>query len=149
MIACDIYFRTRQKIPKSLFQGLLPRAAKILLAQKKISSSKKYFLELTLVGTQTMIRLNNKYRRKNKPTDVISLCYFSSGMSDAFAGEIFICLPYASGQAKKIGQSLSEELRFLFIHGLLHCFGYDHKKPREEKQMRRLTYGILGRRNGG
>ena len=67
-------------------------------------------------------------------------------MKADFIGEIFISVPFACVQAKKIGQPLREELRFLFIHGLLHLFGYDHQKLAEEKEMLQLTYKILGRK---
>lgn len=93
-----------------------------------------------------MTELNKRHHKKNRPTDVISLSYFSKNMKDLFVGEIFICLPFAKKQAKQIRQSLNEELRFLFIHGLLHVFGYDHKKPREEARMKELTYRIIGRK---
>lgn len=139
MFTLDIYNHTRQRIPKSVFLNILRYAEKLL-------PRKHFSIELTLVGYKTMIELNKRYHRKNRPTDVISLSYFGKKMRDPFIGEIFICLPYAKKQAKQIRQSLNEELRFLFIHGLLHIFGYDHKKPRDEARMKKLTYRILGRK---
>ncbi len=70
----------------------------------------------------------------------------SGSVPSPLAGEIFISVPYARMQAKQIGQSLNEELQFLFVHGLLHVFGYDHMKPDEEAHMLALTYKILGRK---
>ena len=46
-------------------------------------------------------------------------------------------------QAQKPGFTLNKELQFLFIHGLLHIFGYDHKKPADEKKMKRLEEEIF------
>ncbi len=145
MFTLEIHNRTQSRIPKSLFTKLLPRAQRYLVRERRIPSRKNYHLELSFVGTQTMEHLNAIYHYKNHSTDVISLSYFSPTMKDFFVGEIFICLPFARQQAKKIGQPFFEELRFLFMHGLLHCFGYDHKKPREEAHMKQLTYRILGR----
>lgn len=139
MFTLHIYNHTRQRIPERIFLDLLRHAEKLL-------PRKRFSIELSLVGYKKMTELNKRYHRKNRPTDVISLSYFGKKMRDTFIGEIFICLPYAKKQAKQIRQSLNEELRFLFIHGLLHIFGYDHKKPRDEARMKKLTYRILGRK---
>lgn len=145
MLHLEIHNLVRGRIPRGLFFKLLPVAEKCLLKPKRIRPQKNYRLELTLTGENFMRRLNRKYHKKDRPTDVISLSYFKPSMKDDFVGEIFICIPFARKQAKTIGQPFSEELRFLFIHGLLHCFGYDHKKPREEAYMKKLTYIILRR----
>lgn len=147
MLTLDFYNRTGTHISPKIFIELLKKAKALLIKGKiPISSRGKLLIELALVGNKEIIALNCRYHDKNRPTDVISLSYFSKKMVDPFVGEIFICLPYAKKQARTIGQSLSEELRFLFIHGLLHLFGYDHKKPKEEAEMKKLTYKILGRK---
>lgn len=64
-------------------------------------------------------------------------------VSRTFIGEIFICVPYATKQARELGFTLNKELQFLFIHGLLHIFGYDHENPTDKKKMERLTERIL------
>ncbi|MBI2638539.1 rRNA maturation RNase YbeY [Candidatus Peregrinibacteria bacterium] len=145
MFHLEIHNRVRSSISKELFFKLLLAAEKCLLKTKRIRPRKNYRLELTLVGEIFMQRLNKMYHKKNRQTDVISLSYFKPSMQDDFAGEIFICVPFALRQAKKIGQPLAKELQFLFIHGLLHCFGYDHKKLLEEVRMKRMAYKILGR----
>lgn len=147
MIILDFYNRTRNKISKKLFEKLLPAGARILRQEKKLGATARR-IELTLIGNAAMRRLNRTHHNKDKPTDVISLSFFDASSNDEFAGEIFISVPYAKKQARKIGQPLTEELRFLFVHGLLHIFSYDHKKPREEGQMLQLAYSILGRHEG-
>lgn len=92
-----------------------------------------------------MQKLNYKYRNKNKPTDVLSLSFFDPKDQDGFVGELFICLSIVKKQAKKLGHTLFEELRFLFAHGLLHLFGFDHEKPKGERKMAKLTEEVLGR----
>lgn len=141
----DVNNETQTEVGRGLFKELLQPAKTILLKAKKIKKDRAYLIEVNLVGTDEIIRLNKKYHRKNRATDVISLSYFEPSMKDSFAGEIFICLPFAKEQAWQIGQPLNEELRFLFVHGLLHLFGYDHKKPKDEAKMLSLTYRILGR----
>lgn len=140
-----IHNHTKTIVELRIFRLLLQPARKILIAEKKIKKSQNFLIELNFVGTAAMVALNRKHHDKNRSTDVISLSYFDKKMKDPFLGEIFICIPYAKIQAQRIGQSLKEELRFLFTHGLLHLFRYDHKKPRDDVYMKKLTYKILGR----
>ena len=58
-------------------------------------------------------------------------------------GEIYISSDKAKEQALSYGHSLDRELRFLFVHGLLHLLGYDHMKEEDEKVMFRLQDEIL------
>ena len=145
MLKLDFYNKTHTSLSSLLFKKLLKSAFEALVKEKTIFWHEKYRIEVSLVGGKKIRAFNKLYHHKDVETDVISLSYFKKSQSDDFVGEIFISLPYARRQAKKISQSVSEELRFLFIHGLLHIFGYDHKKPAEEERMKKLTYRILGR----
>lgn len=143
MLNLDFYNHTRKKISKKLFEKFLKNAEKILVKEKRINGGQKLLVELSLVGDAAIKSINSKYRSKSQPTDVISLSYFNKASKNDFIGEIFICVPYAVKQAQKLGFTLNKELQFLFIHGLLHIFGYDHKNPIEKKKMERLTEQIL------
>lgn len=147
VIELDFYGSARARAKKSFFTGLLPAAYRALVKDKCIRAGARFLIELSIVGNKEITFLNKIHHRKNRATDVISLSYFDapSPESPGLIGEIFICFPYARLQAKRIGQPLNEEFKFLFVHGLLHIFGYDHKKPLEEKKMLRMAYGILGR----
>jgi len=91
--------------------------------------------------------LNNKYRKKNYPTDVLSFSIFESEgprIPSLDLGDILICLPVAKKQAREYQESLRHELERLTVHGVLHLFGYDHEKSKkEEKQMFSLQNKIL------
>ena len=76
--------------------------------------------------------LNRRYRRKNKPTDVLS---FPSGVPGV-AGDIAISLEIAAANAAEIGHSLATEVKVLILHGLLHLAGYDHETDDGEMQAR-------------
>lgn len=145
MLELDFYNKTRKKIPTKIFEELLKNAEKVLCGEKIINREKNYLIELTLVGSTAIAAINRWHRGINKPTDVISLSYFDKNMPDPLAGEIFICLPFAAVQAKKMNQTLIEELKFLFIHGLLHILGFDHEKRAGEKRMNAIA-GIINRR---
>jgi probable rRNA maturation factor len=72
-----------------------------------------------------MAGLNRRWRRKNRPTDVLS---FPSGENGSrFLGDVVISVPYASRQARRRGDPPSREMDRLLVHGYLHLLGYDHE----------------------
>lgn len=109
------------------------------LLPKKIRNKKELQIkkEITFVflPSQSMKTINFQFRKKNKPTDVLS---FSSEDPDSL-GELLFCLPVLKKQAKQQKHSLDHELLYMMIHGLLHLLGYDHELSQaEEKLMFRI-----------
>ena len=101
-------------------------------------------IALIFVGSAAIRRLNAHYRGKQKATDVLSFAYTKT--KTRLEGDIVICIPVAKRQANTIGNTPTEEVFFLFVHGFLHLLGYDHERSRaEEKRMFQLQDKILGR----
>ncbi len=102
---------------------------------------------VALVPDTEMRRLNRVYRRKDRPTDVLS---FPSSLP---LGDIAIARGVAARQARQHGHRQATEWRILALHGLLHLLGYDHdtdrgEMSRIEARLRRrggLPSGLLGR----
>jgi len=74
--------------------------------------------------------LNRAFRRKNKPTDVLSFPAAENG--EGVAGDLAISVETAARQATEHGHALDDELRILTLHGLLHLAGYDHEVDKGE-----------------
>jgi len=72
--------------------------------------------------------LNRRYRKKDRPTDVLAF----PAEADGLLGDIVISLPYAARQAKRRGEPASREIDRLLLHGLLHLLGYDHETDEGE-----------------
>ena len=110
------------------------------------------YLSVTIVDNDYIHEINRQYRHIDRPTDVISFA-FLDGNADKEAllhshqmvvlGDIYISYQKAEEQAKTYGHSLERELKFLFVHGLLHLLGYDHMNEEDEKVMFRLQDEIL------
>lgn len=110
------------------------------------------YISVTIVDNDYIHEINRTYRHKDAPTDVISFAFlddnpdreslFKSGQM-VVLGEIYISSDKAKEQAVSYGHSLERELKFLFVHGLLHLLGYDHMKEEDEKVMFRLQDEIL------
>ncbi|HSK44610.1 MAG TPA: rRNA maturation RNase YbeY [Candidatus Binatia bacterium] len=74
-----------------------------------------------LISSNKRLRdLNRRFRRKNKPTDVLSFPRPSGG-------DIAISAQIAFDNAQRYGHSLADELKILVLHGMLHLAGYDHE----------------------
>lgn len=99
-------------------------------------------VELHLMKSAEMKRLNLQFRKKNKPTDVLS---FLSSSSDRL-GTVLIDLQTAQKQADFYKHSLKQEIEELFIHGLLHLLGFDHEKANDARIMARyeIQFGQTG-----
>ena len=93
-----------------------------------IVGSSRGELSVAIISDQEMRVLNRRYRRQDKPTDVLS---FSSGnqfKTDTEFGEVVIAWGVCQRQAKRHKHSTKKEFTILLIHGLLHLCGYDHKR---------------------
>jgi probable rRNA maturation factor len=90
----------------------------------RLVSKKKWLVGVSFVKKGVMKRLNRAYRKKDKPTDVLSFNINESG----FLGDVIICPEVAKANAKKYGVTLKAEMMRLVIHGMLHLLGMDHGK---------------------
>ena len=99
-----------------------------------------------LIGDGEMARLNERYRKKKGPTDVLSfpvavdskrpgtLAKQVRRARGKFLGDIAIAPKVARRNAKLLGRGLAEELKVLILHGVLHLLGYDHETDRGEME---------------
>lgn len=99
---------------------------------------------LHLIGDQRMRKLNRVYRKQDRVTDVLSFGYLGEEFGDEVLGEIYLCVPQLRRQAANFGHAFRAELALLFVHGLLHIYGYDHQKLTEAQIMDKLQAKILG-----
>ena len=102
-------------------------------------------LEITLVDEDRMSELHVQWMDLPGPTDVLSfpmdeLTPDSAADGPGIIGDIVLCPQFAQAQAKT---TLADELHLLTVHGVLHCIGFDHAEPEEEKTMFELQDRIL------
>ena len=102
--------------------GLAPWLARVAPARARGD------IAIAIVSDARIRALNKQYRRKDKPTDVLSFA----------TGDIVIAEGVARRQAREAGHSYATELKILALHGLLHLLGYDHHAPADEGRMARL-----------
>ena len=109
-------------------------------------------LDVLIAGDGELRRLNRRFRGQDRTTDVLS--FPAEGTArPGVAGDIAISADQARRNAKRLGHSVSEELKVLLVHGVLHLAGYDHERDqgrmaRKEEHLRRafgLPVSLTGR----
>ena len=109
-------------------------------------------VSVLITGNREIRKLNREFRRRNKPTDVISF----PSEADGIAGDIAISADIARANARELGHETIAELKVLILHGMLHLAGFDHEADsgqmaRKETRLRRqlgLPAGLIERANG-
>jgi probable rRNA maturation factor len=94
-----------------------------------------------LVASSGALRsLNQRFRGKDKATDVLSFPCDSALQSDKarLAGEIAISADIAARNAVQLGHSPAQEIKILTLHGILHLAGFDHERDNGEMARKEL-----------
>jgi probable rRNA maturation factor len=94
---------------------------------------------LRVVGGAESKRLNYKFRKKARPTNVLSFPYGKG------SGDVVLCHPVIAKEAKQQGKTLRAHYAHLVVHGVLHLRGYDHLTQRDAARMERREIAILRR----
>jgi probable rRNA maturation factor len=94
-------------------------------------------VDVLLTSDAEIKTLNRQFRKKNKATDVLSFPA-PEEIFDQHAGDLAISLDTAARQAASFGHTLSDEVRVLMLHGLLHLSGMDHEIDKGEMAAREL-----------
>ena len=97
-------------------------------------------VSILVTGSAELRRLNRRYRRKDKATDVLS--FPADGVRATrphpqMAGDIAISAEVAAASARRLGHSAAAEVKILILHGLLHLAGLDHDDARDRGRMLR------------
>ena len=112
-------------------------------------SNKKLSLTLLLSNNKNIKKLNNKFRNKNKSTDVLSFPFYNKTElqfkikknKEIYLGDIIINLDKI--KFKKNKRKFQLEFNKLWIHGLVHLFGHDHKKNKDFDEMQKIEKKFL------
>jgi probable rRNA maturation factor len=101
-------------------------------------------LVIRVVGIEESSALNQQYRKKKGPTNVLS---FSYGKSDVVPlgtfGDLIICAPVVEKEAVEQKKPLDAHWAHMIVHGVLHLVGYDHVAEVDAREMEVLEQAIL------
>jgi probable rRNA maturation factor len=133
------------KIPNNYIE----RKTKKLNFKNKNYKKNIIFCTLLLSNTKAIKKLNSKFRKKNKSTDVLSFPFYNKknlkkkikNEKEIYLGDIIINLNKI--RSKKNIKNFKLEFDKLWIHGLVHLFGYDHEKEKDYRKMSQVEKNYL------
>jgi len=103
---------------------------------------------LRIVDTIESRQLNLDYRKKDKPTNVLSFPFDAPEHIDMpFLGDLVVCAAVVEQEAKEQNKQIIDHWTHLCIHGLLHLLGYDHIQENEAQEMEGIETAILAKLN--
>ncbi len=92
-------------------------------------------IELIFVENEQMREINKEHRDIDKATDVLSFP-LEFDMPNMPLGSIIISTDFISEKANEYNHSFEDEMKLLFIHGILHLLGYDHEVDNGEHRQK-------------
>ncbi len=135
-------WRKKIKNPKKYFNQKLKKISNVI----KFFKNKNVTFTILLTNSLNMKKLNNKFRKKNKSTDILSFPTFSSKdlklikNKKIYIGDLAACYEIINSRAKK---NFFVEFDKVWVHGLLHLIGYDHIKDKDFYKMHNVEKRIL------
>ena len=129
-------WKNKIKNPNNYFKKKLDKLNKIKSFKKK-----NYEFSVLLTNNKKMKSLNFKFRKKNKPTDVLSFPFHHEKKKGVYIGDIAISFEIVNKRSKVSNFFL--ELDKMWIHGYFHLIGYDHKKIIDFKKMNKKENLVL------
>jgi len=103
------------------------------------AAPKGMLVMLRIVGSLEGKKLNKKFRKKNRATNVLSFSYGKG------AGDIVLCHPVVAREARAQGKSVAAHYAHLVVHGVLHLRGYDHAAKAQAVKMEKREIRLLRR----
>tara|TARA_Y100000590_G_scaffold332816_1_gene378425 strand:- start:499 stop:939 length:441 start_codon:yes stop_codon:yes gene_type:complete len=129
-------WKKKIKNPNRYLRGKLKKLQKVL----GLKNNNQEF-SILLTNNYKMKILNNKFRKKNKNTDVLSFPLKNIIENNYYIGDIAISFEYINKRSKI--SDFHYEFDKMWVHGYLHLVGYDHKKNKDYKNMNNKEKLIL------
>ena len=100
-------------------------------------TNKKIYFSLLLSNNKNIKKLNYKFRKKNKHTDILSFPFNKSinKEKEIYLGDIIISYNYINKPRNLTNSQFKTKVLKIFIHGFLHLLGFDHIKLNDYKKM--------------
>jgi len=133
-------WKTRLRPYKKTVQNVLDSCCHTALVA--VSGTKKFEIAVVMADDAFVQDLNNRYRGKNKPTNVLSFPN-DDFPADQNLGDIILAFETVEREANEQQKTFRNHAAHLLIHGFLHLLGYDHICEKDAKKMEKLEIKIL------
>ena len=129
--------------PKKYLKKKLKKISKII----KLFKYKNISFTILLTNSSNMKKLNKKFRKRNKSTDILSFPSFSPKdlklikEKKIYLGDLAASYEVINARSEK--KFFFKEFDKVWVHGLLHLIGYDHIKNKDYYKMNKIEKRIL------
>ena len=109
-----------------------------LLAEHILFDQNEHELKvnLKLISSKEMIKLNGDFRAKDLDTNVLSFPAEKDIQKiSGELGDVAISMPYIQNESQNLNRGLDEHMMHLLAHGILHLLGFDHQKDQDANIM--------------
>ncbi|AQT59729.1 rRNA maturation RNase YbeY [Cellvibrio mixtus] len=101
-------------------------------------------VSLYIVDEDESQELNNQYRGKDYPTNVLSFpADIPEEVGVPLLGDLVVCAPVVEREAREQGKTLAAHWAHMLVHGSLHLLGFDHIDDGEAEEMEALETEII------
>jgi probable rRNA maturation factor len=105
-------------------------------------------LEVAVVGPAESRRLNSRYRRRDRPTNVLSFPAAPHPLargSRPMLGDLVLCPQVLRAEAREQRKDLRSHWAHMIVHGSLHLIGFEHERRQDAERMERREVAVLRR----
>lgn len=135
------------------WEGIVEKVLKKCFEEEGLIDS-KLIMTITFTTPEEIRKINKKYRKIDKATDVLSFPMFEKAELDEkiknkdflyedVLGDVIISIDKVREQAEEYGHSFERELSYMLVHGFYHLMGYDHIEEEDKKIMRPKEEKVL------
>lgn len=138
--------------PNEKFKEIIEIVINKCFSVEKLENLNLY-ISVTLTTPQEIRKINNKFRKIDKETDVLSFPMFEKDEIEDLKvngneiedtlGDIMISVQRVEEQAKEYGHSFEREFSYMLVHGFYHLMGYDHIEEGDRIVMREKEEKVL------
>jgi len=144
----DFNFEYLGSFSENEIKRIVRRSIAVVL--KEIDFKKKYYLSVLLTNDNGIKKINKKYRKINKSTNVLSFPqnekrFVTKKIPKIILGDIVISLEKIIKESGILNKEFSDHLTHMVIHSLLHLLGFNHEKLKDFKIMKKKEIDALSK----
>ncbi len=137
-------FRTWVNAALSMQKSMQKESVQRKPVRKKEGQEEDAQLTIRIVDEKESAYLNEHYRHKNGPTNVLSFpAEYADDIPVTLLGDIILCAPLVLKEAKTQNKDIQAHWAHLTVHGSLHLLGYDHSNAQDAQKMESCEIDIL------
>jgi probable rRNA maturation factor len=137
-VTLDVVLRYRTRRPWAPAPVSLRRWARLAAGERGGE------LGIRVVGTGESRALNERWRGRPKPTNVLSFPA-APALRGSQLGDLVVCAPVVAREAREQGKALRAHWAHMIVHGTLHLLGFDHERAADAKRMESRERALLKR----